>query len=141
MENGPYMKQVRERLKITVATMAEAAGVSPRQINRYESGDQDPTLDVASRIARRLGLTIDELAGYAPPSVRSVRLEIDGLAYDARPAGTPEPSSSTPGAAPAPRPGLPDAADLDAAAAVRERGDERDPGAGTRRRRGTRSGP
>jgi transcriptional regulator with XRE-family HTH domain len=45
------------------ADLAEATGVNLRQIRRYESGEQEPGLSVAVRLADALGLTMNELAG------------------------------------------------------------------------------
>ncbi len=45
------------------ADLAKAAGVDVRQIRRYESGQQQPTLSVAVAIAEALGISISELAG------------------------------------------------------------------------------
>ena len=40
-----------------------------RQIRRYESGEQQPVLAVAARLAGTLGVSLDELAGLAGASV------------------------------------------------------------------------
>src|SRR4051794_27220876 len=45
------------------AGLAAAAGIHLRQIHRYESGEQQPALDVAQRSVAALGATLDELAG------------------------------------------------------------------------------
>ena len=45
------------------ADLAAASGVHLRQIRRYESGEQQPVLAVAVRLADALGLTMNELAG------------------------------------------------------------------------------
>jgi transcriptional regulator with XRE-family HTH domain len=45
--------------------LAERAGVHVRQIRRYESGEQQPVLAVAARLAAALDVTLDELAGVA----------------------------------------------------------------------------
>jgi transcriptional regulator with XRE-family HTH domain len=37
-------------------------GVTGKQVGRYISGEQQPTLPVAIRLADRLGVTLDELA-------------------------------------------------------------------------------
>jgi transcriptional regulator with XRE-family HTH domain len=47
------------------ADLAEAAGVHLRQVRRYESGEQQPVLAVAVRLADALGITMNELAGRA----------------------------------------------------------------------------
>ena len=45
------------------ADLAAAAGVSLRQIGRYETGDQQPVLGVALSLADALGMTVNELVG------------------------------------------------------------------------------
>src|SRR4051794_38977142 len=52
---------------------AFSAGVHLRQIHRYESGEQQPALDVAHRLASALGVTLDELPGGT-----SDRVKLDG---------------------------------------------------------------
>src|SRR4051812_13356706 len=69
---GDVMRRLRQEAGLSQAGLAAAAGVHQRQINRYESGDQQPALNVAHRLAVALGVTLDELAGV--PSDR-VRLE------------------------------------------------------------------
>jgi len=48
------------------ADLASFLGVDPRQIQRYETGDSQPTLQGARLLAERLGVTLDELAGGPP---------------------------------------------------------------------------
>jgi transcriptional regulator with XRE-family HTH domain len=49
------------------ADLAEATGIHLRQIRRYESGEQQPVLAVAVRLADALGISVDELAGRTAP--------------------------------------------------------------------------
>ena len=60
---GGIIKARREELNRSQAELARAAGVHVRQIRRYESGEQQPVLGVAVRMASALGITVDELAG------------------------------------------------------------------------------
>jgi len=53
-------------LGLTQQALADKAGVHVRQIRRYESGEQQPVLGVAVKLAAALGVTLDELAGLAP---------------------------------------------------------------------------
>src|SRR3954465_13930002 len=66
---GDVMRRLRQEAGLSQAGLAAAAGVHQRQINRYESGDQQPALNVAHRLAVALGVTLDELAGV--PSDRA----------------------------------------------------------------------
>src|SRR4051794_22073612 len=60
---GEIIRRLRQEAGLSQAGLAAAAGVHARQINRYESGEQQPALGVAHRLAQALGVTLDELAG------------------------------------------------------------------------------
>lgn len=53
----------RGALGLSQADLARAVDVSPRQIVRYESGEQEPTLRVAMALADALDVSVTELAG------------------------------------------------------------------------------
>jgi DNA-binding XRE family transcriptional regulator len=64
----------KQRLKLIVArvnrgmdqkTLAERAGTTQPRISQIESGESEPKLSMAFRIARALGSTVDELFGDA----------------------------------------------------------------------------
>ena len=57
------VRRRRAELGLSQADLAAATGVHLRQIRRYESGEQQPALDVAARMAGALGVSVDELAG------------------------------------------------------------------------------
>lgn len=78
------MLTARTTLGLSRKDLAEHVGVSAKQILRYETGEQDPTLDVAARLAAELGISIDQLAGRvaAPRSERRPPLVlVDGKPY------------------------------------------------------------
>jgi transcriptional regulator with XRE-family HTH domain len=58
---GEVLREHRQRVGLSQADLAEAAGIHLRQIRRYESGEQQPVLSVAVRLADALGLTMNEL--------------------------------------------------------------------------------
>src|SRR3954470_20849890 len=60
---GDVIRRLRQEAGLSQAGLAAAAGIHLRQIHRYESGEQQPALDVAHRLASALGVTLDELAG------------------------------------------------------------------------------
>src|SRR5919198_4505538 len=70
---GEGLRRLRQEAGLSQAGLAAAAGIHLRQIHRYESGEQQPALDVAQRLATALGVTLDELAGGA-----SDRIKLDG---------------------------------------------------------------
>ena len=57
----------RIKLGLTQAQLAREIGVDTRQINRYETGETEPTLAIARRLADKLRITMDELAGGLSP--------------------------------------------------------------------------
>jgi transcriptional regulator with XRE-family HTH domain len=57
------IKELRAAANLSQAALAALVGVSPRQISRYESGGQQPTLAVAGRIADALDCSVDGLMG------------------------------------------------------------------------------
>ena len=60
---GEVLRRRRQALGLSRAALAEGAGVHLRQIRRYESGEQQPALSVAARLADTLDVSVDELAG------------------------------------------------------------------------------
>src|SRR4051794_13977371 len=60
---GEIIRRLRQEAGLSQAGLAAAAGIHTRQITRYESGEQQPALGVAQRLAQALGVTLDELAG------------------------------------------------------------------------------
>src|SRR3954471_7740273 len=60
---GDIIRRLRQEAGLSQAGLASAAGIHTRQITRYESGEQQPALNVAHRLAIALGVTLDELAG------------------------------------------------------------------------------
>jgi transcriptional regulator with XRE-family HTH domain len=62
---GEVIRRRSRALGLTQSALAERIGVHVRQIRRYESGEQQPVLAVAVRLAATLGVSLDELAGVA----------------------------------------------------------------------------
>src|SRR5919106_6586514 len=53
----------RSALGLSQAELAKAAGVSLRQLARYEAGEQQPVLSAAVALADALGISVAQLAG------------------------------------------------------------------------------
>jgi transcriptional regulator with XRE-family HTH domain len=53
----------RGALGLSQAERAKKAGISLRQLARYEAGDRQPVLSAAVALADALGIPMDELAG------------------------------------------------------------------------------
>ena len=63
MDIGDVIKARRAEIGMSQAQLADAAGVGTRQIARYESGDSEPGLGVALRLAEALRISLTHLAG------------------------------------------------------------------------------
>ena len=55
------IKHRRLMALMTQRELAQAANISTLSVIRYESGERTPTLDIASKIAKALNCTVDEL--------------------------------------------------------------------------------
>lgn len=53
------IKNRREMLQVTQETLAELAGVSPRQLKQFESGKGNPTLQTLTKIGNALGMELN----------------------------------------------------------------------------------
>ena len=55
------LNQRREQMGLTQQQLARKTGVSRVSISRYESGQREPTLTIAAKLAAALGCTIEDL--------------------------------------------------------------------------------
>lgn len=58
---GPRLRALRVRAKLTQAGLANRAGILAHSVYRYEAGKTRPGTEIAQRLARALGVTLDEL--------------------------------------------------------------------------------
>jgi transcriptional regulator with XRE-family HTH domain len=64
---GKVIRAARTRADLPAALVARRAQLDPAYFARIESGQSpDPPFSTVVKIAKVLGLTLDELAGYAP---------------------------------------------------------------------------
>lgn len=63
------MKERRRALGMSQTRLAELVGVHPRQIARYEAGEQQPVLTVAAALARALDISLSDLAAEFDPVI------------------------------------------------------------------------
>ena len=63
MDNGIHTR--RKELGLSQEELARQCGVSRQTVNAIENNKYDPTLSLAFRLAKILGLTVDEL--FTPP--------------------------------------------------------------------------
>ena len=59
------LRVCRARQDITQGQLAEAVGVSRQTIISIESGRYDPSLDLAFRLSRYFGMSIEEIFHYS----------------------------------------------------------------------------
>jgi len=61
---GIKIRELRRRDGRTQEAMAEALGVTPQAVSRWESSSSYPDMEMIPSIANYFGVTIDELFGY-----------------------------------------------------------------------------
>ena len=61
------LREYRARTRLTQAELGEAAEVSRRTINNVENGIFVPSTELALRLAKVLGATVEELFFLEPP--------------------------------------------------------------------------
>lgn len=64
---GVRLRQVRERLFVTQAELAERAGVTEATISRIENGLHAPRFSTVRRLAAALGVEPREIVGDSNP--------------------------------------------------------------------------
>ena len=67
---GARVRKLRTDAELTQAELATLLGVAPMDVSHYEVGRRVMPLDVAFRLARRHGVTLDWLYGYRTRSQR-----------------------------------------------------------------------
>lgn len=55
--------ELRKERKETQVQVAQAVGITPRQYQRFEAGEQKPGFDNFCALADHFGVTLDYLAG------------------------------------------------------------------------------
>ncbi len=67
---GNFIDNLRNRriqLGMNQTELAKKIGVTPTTIWLYERGEATPKIDIALRLAKVLGMTIEQLVGDEPP--------------------------------------------------------------------------
>lgn len=62
---GQRIRAAREARSESQVTLAAAAGISQGYLSQLEQDEREPTLSIAARLARALGISLDELASGA----------------------------------------------------------------------------
>ena len=63
MEIHERIKELRKERKESQVKVAEAVGITPRQYQGFEAGEQKPGFDNLCALADHFGVTLDYLAG------------------------------------------------------------------------------
>lgn len=71
-------KEAREKKNITIKALQPLVGASPSAMNGYATGKTLPPLDVASKIATELGVSLDWLCGIKDDSMPDVSIRNAG---------------------------------------------------------------
>ena len=58
--------RMRKVLRLTQEDVAEKVGVTRQAVAKWEAGDSIPDLETGLRLARALGVSLDELTSYEP---------------------------------------------------------------------------
>jgi len=74
MPFGRNLAKVRKEKGLTQEDLVKRSGVAISQIRRYEADKSSPTLEVITRLAKALGISIDELVFDKATGVASSRL-------------------------------------------------------------------
>ena len=61
MNYGIRIKEIRERVGMTQVELSEISGISQEHISRIENGKFTPGLGTAERIARAMGVALNDL--------------------------------------------------------------------------------
>lgn len=70
---GARLKLAREKAKHTQASLAEVMGTNPRQVWRWEAGENEPSGEIVARLAQALDVSSDYLLGLSDEPVSMVR--------------------------------------------------------------------
>jgi transcriptional regulator with XRE-family HTH domain len=62
---GPLVRKHRQARKLSQEALAEKAGLHPTYIGLLERSQRTPTIDIAERIAKAVGLKLSQLVAEA----------------------------------------------------------------------------
>ena len=58
---GARIRELREAAGLSQSALAEAAQVGQSHLSRIEKDEREPSLSIAARLAKALGVTLDSL--------------------------------------------------------------------------------
>ena len=77
-EFGNRLCQLRQKAHLSQAQLGERVGVSNKAVSKWENGKAKPGLDIVSRLADTLGVSLDELLRAASSEKRIRKIVITG---------------------------------------------------------------
>jgi transcriptional regulator with XRE-family HTH domain len=75
MSFGRNLSSARKEKGLTQEDLVRTSGVAISQIRRYEADKSSPTLDVVTKLAKALGVSLDELAFDKTSGIAASRLD------------------------------------------------------------------
>lgn len=83
---GKQIAALRKKNNLTQEMLAEELGVSPQAVSKWETDSSCPDISLLPQLAKRLGVTVDELlSGEMPPEVQLVpqeqRKNVDNMMF------------------------------------------------------------
>jgi transcriptional regulator with XRE-family HTH domain len=75
MHVGVNIKKIREEKGLMQKEVAKAAGMHPANYNKVEKGEREPSIDSLDKIARLLGLTVDQIIHYEGKLPKEITIE------------------------------------------------------------------
>ena len=75
MSFGRNLSSARKEKGLTQEDLVKISGVAVSQIRRYEADKSSPTLDVVTKLAKGLGVSIDELAFDKAAGIAASKLD------------------------------------------------------------------
>lgn len=64
------LKELRKSRKLNQVDLGKIAGITSKQIQRYESGESEPTLSVLVRLSDYFDVSLDYLVGRSDDPAR-----------------------------------------------------------------------
>ncbi|WP_420459205.1 helix-turn-helix domain-containing protein [Neolewinella sp.] len=82
MQFAGKMTQARKDKQLSRSQLAELIGTSAASVSRYGHGEMKPSIEVATRVAEVLDVSLDYRAGIASVAVRDKKMmsRLEGIA-------------------------------------------------------------
>jgi transcriptional regulator with XRE-family HTH domain len=74
MDFGDRIVQIRKEKNISRDELGKIVGTSGAIIGRYERGDMKPSIEIASKIAKALNVSLDFLVGNSPLIIKDSKI-------------------------------------------------------------------